>query len=212
MPYAENLNLSTTQRNDRFSIGAEAVGDIGAAFFVFDIDEGLEIGEPSLAPAAEGMDLDYNIVNGQLRMLIYNIGENRIPAGVNDLVEIPYSGEGRLELSTADVADYQGQPYKVVNKLGQLPNGFALSQNYPNPFNPETSIEFALPEANDYVLTVYNVNGHLVRRFEGSEEAGVVTIVWDGSNAAGQSVASGVYLYRLEAGTFRATKKMVLLK
>ncbi|MCK4573680.1 MAG: T9SS type A sorting domain-containing protein, partial [candidate division Zixibacteria bacterium] len=85
-------------------------------------------------------------------------------------------------------------------------------QNYPNPFNPETSIELALPVASDYRLAIYNVNGHLVRAFDGFEEAGIVSVVWDGTNSTGQQVASGVYLYRLEAGTFSATKKMVLLK
>jgi hypothetical protein len=90
----------------------------------------------------------------------------------------------------------------------QLPNGWSLAQNYPNPFNPATEIQFALPEASDVRLTVYNVLGQTVATLvNGHVEAGDHTVTWDGSAAA-----SGVYLYRLEAGTYSEAKKMLLLK
>ena len=89
-----------------------------------------------------------------------------------------------------------------------LPNAFALSQNYPNPFNPATTIGFSLPHAADYNLTIYNVNGQQVASFACAAEAGNHTVEWDASN-----LASGIYLYKLQAdGINIDTKKMVLLK
>ena len=88
-----------------------------------------------------------------------------------------------------------------------VPTDFALSQNYPNPFNPATSIELALPIACNYQLDIYNVVGQKVKTFTGFSEAGIVTIQWDASE-----YTSGVYFYRVSAGSFTATKKMVLVK
>jgi len=89
-----------------------------------------------------------------------------------------------------------------------LPEDFALNQNYPNPFNPVTEISFSLPEASKVKLDVFNMLGQKVTTiYEGKLEAGTHSFSWDGS-----SVSSGVYLYRLTAGDFVETKKMVLLK
>ncbi|SYZ72833.1 exported hypothetical protein [Candidatus Zixiibacteriota bacterium] len=88
-----------------------------------------------------------------------------------------------------------------------IPTVFALSQNYPNPFNPTTTIELSLPVASEYVLDIYNVVGQKIKSFAGFSEAGIVTINWDAGNAA-----SGVYFYKVKAGDFTATKKMMLVK
>jgi len=90
----------------------------------------------------------------------------------------------------------------------------SLAQNYPNPFNPTTTIAFTVKERGHVRLNVYNVAGALVRRLVDDTRAPGVThtVVWDGRNGAGQSVASGVYFYRLEAKDFTRTRKMVVLK
>jgi len=88
-----------------------------------------------------------------------------------------------------------------------LPNEFALYQNYPNPFNPSTEIVFDLPRRSDYSVSIYNLLGQQVANFEGTASAGRKKVVWDASN-----FASGVYLYRIEADGFIASKKMMLLK
>ncbi len=89
-----------------------------------------------------------------------------------------------------------------------LPMEFTLNQNHPNPFNPVTEISFGLPQACNVKLEIFNVVGQKVATLvEGYFEAGAHTVVWDGTR-----VASGVYLYRLEADDFVSTKKMVLLK
>ncbi|MCE5272581.1 T9SS type A sorting domain-containing protein [bacterium] len=100
-------------------------------------------------------------------------------------------------------------------KSADLPRVFALEQNYPNPFNPSTVISFSVPEGNRerVSLEVYDLRGRLVRRLVDSErDSGVYSVFWDGTDATGQRLPSGVYFYRLRAGSFSQTRKMVLLK
>ncbi len=89
-----------------------------------------------------------------------------------------------------------------------------LTQNYPNPFNPTTTISYSLANRAHVQLKVYNVSGQLVRTLVDQVQtpAQVAPITWDGTNNAGTQVSSGVYFYRLVAGDFVRTRKMVLLK
>jgi hypothetical protein len=94
-----------------------------------------------------------------------------------------------------------------------LPTEFELSQNTPNPFNPSTQINFALPSAAKVNLTVFNVLGQQVKTLvDDYMTAGYQTVTWDGRDNSGATVASGVYFYRIAAGQFADTKKMLLLK
>ena len=89
----------------------------------------------------------------------------------------------------------------------------SLAQNYPNPFNPQTTIAFTIKTRGHAQLSVYDVGGRLVRTLANEvRAAGPQQVTWDGRNGAGEAVASGVYFYRLVAGDFSQTKKMVLLK
>ncbi len=88
-----------------------------------------------------------------------------------------------------------------------------LGQNFPNPFNPATTIEYTLPTRLPVVIAIYNSEGSLVRRIdEGTREAGSYRTQWDGRDARGARVVSGVYFYRLEGLAGVAPRKMVLLK
>jgi len=90
---------------------------------------------------------------------------------------------------------------------------FALEQNYPNPFNPTTTIVYELPLQSNVTLTVYDVTGRRVRELlSGIRPAGRHAAVWNGTDDADRPVATGVYFYRLVAGDFDRTRKMVLLK
>ena len=94
-----------------------------------------------------------------------------------------------------------------------LPTDFALHQSYPNPFNPQVTIQFDLPVSCDVDLAIYDVLGRRVRTLvAGLQPAGSRTITWDGKDQNGSRVSSGIYFYRLTAGGFVETKKMVLMK
>ncbi|MEI7907305.1 MAG: T9SS type A sorting domain-containing protein, partial [Bacteroidota bacterium] len=108
-----------------------------------------------------------------------------------------------------------GNAFGPVTKVNpeEIPLTFALDQNFPNPFNPTTMIRFALPKESKVSLKVYDVIGREVRTLvNGDLAAGINTVEWNGRNNLGQAVASGMYLYRIQAGTFVSTKKMMLLK
>ena len=88
---------------------------------------------------------------------------------------------------------------------------FSLAQNYPNPFNPSTSISYTLGASGIVYLDIYNISGQLVRTLVNSYKIqGRYTVVWDGFDEDGKNVSAGLYLYRLSAGTFVQTRKMVL--
>jgi flagellar hook assembly protein FlgD len=95
-----------------------------------------------------------------------------------------------------------------------VPTEFNLGQNYPNPFNPTTTISFSLPKEAPVTFEIYNMLGVKIRTLMAGQtkSAGLYTVAWDGRNDAGVSMSSGVYLYRINAGSFLASKKMTLLK
>ena len=94
-----------------------------------------------------------------------------------------------------------------------LPGAFALHQNYPNPFNSTTKIAYDLPQAGKVKLSIYAATGQLVRVFHREHgSGGAYSIAWDGTDGAGRTLASGVYLYRLNSGSNVAEKKMNLLR
>lgn len=99
-----------------------------------------------------------------------------------------------------------------------LPTTTGLLPNYPNPFNPETWIPYQLAKPSEVTLTIYGVDGRVVRRLAlGHKPAGIYygksrAVYWDGRNAQGERVASGIYFYTLSAGDFTATQKMLIRK
>lgn len=112
----------------------------------------------------------------------------------------------------ANIIDFYDPPEVEDQSEPLLPLAFSLHQNYPNPFNPMTNIRYSLPEQSNVTLTIYNIIGEEIRRFSATgKQPGDHEFVWDASD-----VASGVYLYRLQAGLtsrgFVATRKMILLK
>ncbi len=87
-----------------------------------------------------------------------------------------------------------------------------LLSNVPNPFNPSTNILFDLPAGGSYQITIFDVAGRRVAGIRGSGSAGMNSVTWDGRDNAGRQVSSGVYFYSLQAGAYRAVRKMTLLK
>jgi len=113
------------------------------------------------------------------------------------------------------LSNFFGEPYDSPVDVEAPPAGpaFALGQNVPNPFNPQTTIRFSVPDTRGVTLRVYDVAGRLVNTLvERQYPAGTHVINWNGTDRRGASVASGVYFYKIIAGTDVATKKMVLLR
>ncbi len=118
-----------------------------------------------------------------------------------------------LVVAEGDDGDDDDIPGKGKGKPSLLPEGYALQQNHPNPFNPETMITYSLPEETHIRLVVYNQMGQIVRTLvDGHRSAGSYSIVWDGRDSNGESLASGIYLYRIEADGFVQTRKMSLMR
>lgn len=100
-----------------------------------------------------------------------------------------------------------------TNSGNHFPEAFSLSNNYPNPFNPVTRIDFELPVACHVRLSIFDIRGREIKILENSRRLpGVYSSIWDGTDNGGHSVGTGLYLYRLDAGGFNQTGKMLLLK
>ncbi len=98
-------------------------------------------------------------------------------------------------------------------KGNSIPSSFELTQNYPNPFNPSTTIRYKVPQTSKITITIFNILGQKVRTLvDGVVSAGNHQVKWDGRNALGNEVSSGIYLLRMRADNFTQTRRMVLMR
>lgn len=128
------------------------------------------------------------------------------------------------DFNTGKILKYYGElSTAVAEQPNTPPEGFHLAQNYPNPFwseatsrsagNTSTIIQYEIPHSTQVKLIIYNLLGEKIRTLVDTHElAGFKRTTWDGRNELGQRVASGVYLYRLEAGDFTMTKRLILMR
>lgn len=162
---------------------------------------------------------------GKLIVLLYNLSNDPISPGKGNFLSLPATVSSdaiskiKLEIDKILLADENAVKIPVDDGKTLVPKAFELSQNYPNPFNPTTTIRYTLPSVRDgeetlpTTLRIYNILGEVVRTLvDEPKSAGVHYEIWDGKDDQGEQVASGVYFYRLRAGEFSETKKMVLLK
>ena len=95
----------------------------------------------------------------------------------------------------------------------EIPTVYKVHQNHPNPFNPTTKLRYDLPEASHVRIMIYDLMGRKIRTLvDMDQKAGYRSIQWNAANDLGQPVSAGMYLYMIQAGDFRQTRKMVLLK
>ena len=186
---------------------------------------GVTLATFSVSDSRGVVTLDWSVANGYesegfhvLRSFRSDSGSERItkqaiPAGENGYTyvdrKVTHNAFYFYWLESAST----GERFGPISVRVEPPRDFSLAQNVPNPFNPTTTIRFELPKAADVTLKVFNLLGQEVRTLiNGRQEAGFHTVVWDGRNTSGRAVASGVYFYHLQAGTFSKAKKMLLLK
>ncbi len=125
-----------------------------------------------------------------------------------DLSGAKAESETRFSFRTSDVAT--GMEGKISSSI---PTSFELMQNYPNPFNPETRIRFGLPEAAHVTIRIFNTLGQKIRTLVDKKfPPGYYEQIWDGRNARGEKVPSGIYLLQMRAGIFTKTRKMIVVE
>jgi len=109
---------------------------------------------------------------------------------------------------------YPDLPVPVLSSIGDpSPVNYSLEANYPNPFNPVTTLQYALPEQVSIRIMIYDINGRKIREWSyANQSAGTYKIIWNSKDMQGKPVPSGVYIYRMVAGEFIESRKMVLLK
>ncbi len=185
----------------------------------------------------EAMDLAGNLLSSSTEQKPLSMRTNRTPGrleigavkfdgkgagGEGDLLDLvfragvtPSASDFQVEESVLVGLDGAVEPlaHVEIGDLRPLPDAYGLDRNAPNPFNPSTIIGYRLPEAGRVRLVIYSVLGQEVRVLVNEKmEAGFFATTWDGTDELGRRVASGVYLYRIQAGNFSATQRMLLLK
>jgi hypothetical protein len=139
--------------------------------------------------------------------------EGLLPREATSFLDASAEPGRSYEYLLAAVAESGTETFSQRVPVKTAAEAFALLQNHPNPFNPTTTIAFTLTERATVELSIYNADGgHVVTLMNTTAEAGRTELRWDGRDASGNAVSSGIYFYRLRAGNRMASKKMVLLK
>jgi len=147
-------------------------------------------------------------------------GDYVIPRGEVSIVTLRGNGKDVSSLHIAEAIIVDSKARTLFSTIGaksesvsRTPLEFSVGQNYPNPFNPSTMIQYALPHDAEVNLLIYNVLGQKVKILVNEfQTAGFKSVEWDGKDDRGSVVATGIYFYKLKAGEFIQTKKMVMLK
>lgn len=115
------------------------------------------------------------------------------------------------DINKIDFSDITG--IENAEKMQAIIKSFKLRQNYPNPFNPSTTIEYELPKTGKVEVSIFDMNGRLVKNIVNqSQPAGSHKVVWNGQSRSGQKVASGFYVYMVKFGKSVSAKKMLFIK
>ena len=115
-----------------------------------------------------------------------------------------------VDVATDGTVEYHG-PVQATTKAA--PEDYGVKQNFPNPFNPITTISFQIKEQGQVAVRIYDITGRQIRELVNeNRSAGEYQVVWDGRDASGFQVASGVYFFSVQCNGFQQTKKMTLMK
>jgi hypothetical protein len=192
--------LGANKSEDPFEVGLSTNGGLTYTLI-----------EESLISASEWretrVDLNGRVPFGDNMRLRFVARDNESPGFGPSIVEAAVDDVSleRWPIEAAAVGDDR--------LAGTVPTSFRLGQNNPNPFNPSTVIDYAVAASGRVELRIFNAAGQLVRSLvDATVEPGAYSVAWDGRNAAGVQMPTGVYYYRIDAPSFSETRKMVLLK
>lgn len=179
-----------------------------------------------LIPALDGEKPDLAPGSGTIANLVFSVEDSWDMETIDVVpVELENPNHSLMFVYTEDVdgsahslsmtPEFQGVSFVPSEVAGTelLPGEFSLAQNAPNPFNPQTRIDYDIPKATNVRLEIYNVLGqHVKTLVDEFQEPGSKSVIWDGRDNSGSMVASGIYFYRMDAGEFSLTRKMMMLK
>ena len=189
----------------------------------YEFVEAIELDENLLksGPALQTLFLSANHTPGRVDLGAVKVDGQGV-SGDGKLVELVFktgaaASTGDFRVSEGVLIGLDGAIDRLTNvdfaRLSSLPGEYKLEQNIPNPFNPSTVIGYRIPEAALVRLVIYNLLGQEVRVLvDRHVEAGAFTATWDGKDEMGRQVSSGIYLYRIHAGGFLASRRMMFLK
>ena len=185
----------------------------------------MTIGNPVINANEKLSIVKNQVEKGEMIVLAYSMNGEKINFNVENLFTIPvefvskgYRGKASIEIDDVILAGPSGAEILMDKNSGSVtlavvPVKYALHQNYPNPFNPTTTINYDLPKNAHVEIVIYNMLGQNIRKLVNDDKPfGYHSVVWDGMTDAGESVSSGLYIYRIISGDFHKVKKMVLLK
>ena len=198
--------------NGVLRIDWQSSAPVGGAQFVVQVPATGEIGQPALSADAANMEIKSHREGNELRMLVYSTTGESIAAGNHAIVSLPLAAGQTAAVASCDLSTADGAVLPVtLAKSTPLPTSFTVAQNYPNPFNAGTVIRFGMSERGSYDVSIYDITGRRVWRTS-SEGVGWISVAWDGRAENGGTLASGIYLYRVQTEQGTQTRKMTLLK
>ena len=200
----DESNMNTGYITFSWSVSSDANGD--SLYYLMRVTS-VEIGNHDIDTNATFIDVSYMDIIEDMAENDVTVATLEWTVHVNDGIDTVAADNGPFTVMIDG-----GYAMNTFSEA-LIPEVFALHQNYPNPFNPITTLRYDLPE-NSYVnVTVYDMLGREIRTLvNATQDAGFKSVIWDATNNYGKPVSTGVYLYKIQAGDFVQTKKMVLLK
>ncbi|MFO7524739.1 MAG: choice-of-anchor D domain-containing protein [Ignavibacteriaceae bacterium] len=204
-PIKNNIRLSIIGNDKRYAQNVVPVNADGAYWHVqlSTVEKNKEVSLSLIFKNHLPEDFDVWILNL----------DSGIPIPINNNMAKVFTGEsGNVNLQL--IIGTENYAKETAGNISLTPEEYVLNQNYPNPFNPSTTISYNLKEKSNVTLEVFDILGRKIKSLVDGEiqTAGQHTVIWNGKNISGNSVSSGVYLYRIHANDFIETKKMLLLR
>jgi hypothetical protein len=201
MPTEVQLSLSVSSaKPDVYAVQWNIIGDFSACRL-----------NNVIPRLPDGWQLIYNATDRELRVV--TIGTTPLSTAQVAVVSLQFAGGAeRLTLGGNGWVNENAQTLSEL-EVAALPTAFALEQNYPNPFNPGTTVKFKVPGKSPVQLVIYNLRGQRIRTLvDATLDPGEFSVTWDGHNDSGELVSSGTYIYRMQAGPFVVSQKMMLVR